>query len=113
MVARLYIDENFPQPSVDALRLLANDVLTTLDSGKAGQAIADQAVLAYATEAQRILVTLNRKDFIRLHREQPEHAGIVVCTFDLDFEALAQRIHAALEAQPDMAAQIIRVNRAG
>jgi hypothetical protein len=66
-------------------------------------------VLALAVAEQRIVVTLNRRHFIRLHSTMPEHAGIVVCTFDPDFAALAQRIHTALEAQPQMAGQPIRV----
>ncbi|MGH8059503.1 MAG: hypothetical protein ACREOH_20080 [Candidatus Entotheonellia bacterium] len=41
----------------------------------------------------------------------PAHAGIVGCTFDPDFAALAQRIHTALGAQPQMTGQLIRVNR--
>jgi hypothetical protein len=41
-------------------------------------------------------VTLNRHTFIGLHQNRPGHAGIIVCTFDLDFAALAQRIHQAI-----------------
>jgi hypothetical protein len=48
-MARLYANENFPQPAVDALHELGHDVLTTLDSGKAGQAISYEDVLAFAT----------------------------------------------------------------
>jgi hypothetical protein len=40
-----------------------------------------------------------------------DHAGIIVCTFDPDFKALAQRIHDALLAQPEMAGQLVRINR--
>ena len=76
-----------------------------------GQAIPDVDVLAFAVAEQRIVVTLNRRHFIRLHSTMPEHAGIVVCTFDPDFAALTQRIHTALEAQPQMVGQLIRVNR--
>jgi hypothetical protein len=46
-----------------------------------------------------------------LHYTAPEHAGIVVCTFDPDFAIFAQRIHDALEAQPQMMGQLVRVNR--
>ncbi|MEO8393502.1 MAG: DUF5615 family PIN-like protein [Chloroflexota bacterium] len=112
-MVKLYADENFPQPAVEALRELGHDVLTTLDSGKAGQAIPDEDVLAFATEEDRILVTLNRKHFIRLHRDQPDHAGIIVCTFDADFNALAQHVHTALETNSDMTGELIRVNRSG
>jgi hypothetical protein len=110
-MARCYANENFPLPTVEALRRLGHDVLTTAESGRAGQAVPDADVLAFAMAAQRIVVTLNRRHFIRLHRTTPTHAGIVVCTFDPDFAALAQRIHSALEAQPQMAGQLVRVNR--
>jgi hypothetical protein len=39
--------------------------------------------------------------------------GIVVCSFDPDFIAQAQRIHQAVEAQSEMDNQLIRVNRPG
>lgn len=110
-MSKLYANENLPLPVVEALRQLGHDVLTTVESGKAGQAIPDDAVLIFATTEQRVLVTLNRKHFIRLHNLQPAHAGIVVCTFDLDYAALAQRVHDALAAEADMSGRLIRVNR--
>ena len=110
-MARCYANENFPLPTVEALRRLGHDVLTTADSGRAGQAMSDAAVLAFAVAEQRIVLTLNRRHFIRLHHTTAGHAGMVVCTFDPDFAALAQRIHTALEAQPQMAGQLVRVNR--
>jgi hypothetical protein len=36
-MARLYADENFPQPVVMGLRRLGHDVLTVQEAGKAGQ----------------------------------------------------------------------------
>jgi hypothetical protein len=110
-MARLYANEIFPFPAVEELRQLGHDVLTTYESGQAGQATPDEDVLAFAVAEGRILVTLNRKHFVRLHREQSEHTGIVVCSFDPNFVALAQRIHAALVAQPQMAGQLVRINR--
>jgi Domain of unknown function (DUF5615) len=44
-VARLYADENFPQPAVERLRELGHDVLTVQDVGKAQQKFPDEAVL--------------------------------------------------------------------
>jgi hypothetical protein len=110
-MARLSANENLPLPVVGELRRLGHDVLTTYESGQAGQATPDEDVLAFAVTEGRILVTLNRRHFIRLHRERPEHAGIIVCSFDPDFVALAQHIHAALVAQPQMAGQLVRINR--
>ena len=112
-MAQLYANENVPLPVVEELRRFGHDVLTTYESGRAGLAIPDEAVLAFAIAEQRVLLTINRKHFIRLHRQKPDHTGIIVCTFDLDFTALAQRIHAALEAQSDPNGHLFRVNRPG
>jgi hypothetical protein len=70
-------------------------------------------VLAFAIAKLRSVVTLNRWHFIQLHHTTPEHAGIVVCTFDPDFAILALRSHAALEARPQMAGQLVRIHRSG
>lgn len=37
--------------------------------------------------------------------------GMVLCTFDPDFVALARRIHAAVSAVQDIRDQVVRVNR--
>jgi hypothetical protein len=46
-----------------------------------------------------------------LHNSKPNHAGIIVCTFDPDFMNQACRIDTAIKAQPDLSGQLIRVNR--
>jgi len=112
-MARLYANENFPLPAVEELRRLGHDVLTSYDSGRAGQAVPDEDVLAFAVAEERILITLNRKHFVRLHQTHADHTGIIVCTFDPDFKALAQRVHAALVDQPQMAGRLVRINRPG
>lgn len=109
----IYANENLPVQVVDALRKLQHDVLTTSEAGNAGKAVPDADVLAFAIQQHRILVTLNRKHFIALHRQNAQHAGIVVCTFDLDYGGLAQRIHDAIAAEPEMEGKLIRVNRPG
>jgi predicted nuclease of predicted toxin-antitoxin system len=110
MVA-LLADENFPLPVLHALRALGHDVHTLHDYGHSGQALPDPEVLALATAQQRALLTLNRRDFIRLHLQNAAHAGIIVCTFDADFVGQAQRIATALTAQPILIGQLLRVNR--
>jgi hypothetical protein len=110
-VAQLYSNEKFPLPVVMALRQLGHEVLTSFESGKANQAIPDADVLTFATSQNRVLLTLNRKHFIGLHNKNSDHAGIVVCTFDPDSNALAARIHDALAKQPQMVGQLIRINR--
>jgi predicted nuclease of predicted toxin-antitoxin system len=110
-MAKLYSNENFPWPAVLELRQLGHDVLTIQETGQADQAMPDEAVLAYATTQQRILLTFNRKHFIRLHHQQPDHAGIMVCSLDVDFARLAQRIHQAITNATDFKGQLIRINR--
>ena len=112
-MAQLYANENFPFPVVEALRRHGHDVLTTSESGRAGIAIPDDEVLAFSIAEARVLLTINRKHFIRLHQHTLNHTGIIVCTFDLDFTALAQRIHDALVTQGAMNGQLIRINRPG
>lgn len=110
-MARLYANENFALPVVEELRRRGHDVLTTQDSGKAGQAIPDEEVLAFSVAQNRILLTLNRKHFIRLHGVHPDHAGIIACTFDPDFVGLASRIHDALREQVEFSSHLIRIQR--
>lgn len=110
-MARLYSNENFPIPVVEGLRRFGHDVLTIQETGKAEQAFPDEAVLAFAVNEGRSVLTLNRKHFIRLHNEQPRHAGIIVCSFDPDFDGQARRIHTAIESQSPLPGKLIRVNR--
>ena len=110
-MARFYSNENFPLPSVEELRRLGHDVLTIHETGQAGQAVSDEDVLASACAKGRALLTLNRKHFVRLHGERPDHSGIIVCSFDADFVALARRIHEAVASQTDLGSRLIRINR--
>jgi predicted nuclease of predicted toxin-antitoxin system len=107
----LYADENFPLQVVQALRALGHDVLTALDAGNANQALPDEQVLGYATQNDRAVLTLNRREFIRLHTQQPDHAGLIVCTQDPDADGQAARIHAALAQIESPKGSLIRVNR--
>ena len=110
-MARLYSNENFPLPAVEKLRALGHDVLTVQKTGKADQSLPDDQVLEFAAAENRAMLTLNRRHFIRLHRINPRHAGIIVCTVDADFAGQAERIHQAVGSQASLAGQLIRVNR--
>ena len=110
-MAGCYANENFPLPVVEALRELGHNLLTTYESGKAGQAIPDEDILAFATGESRIILTFNRRHFIRLHQTTPDHSGNIVCTYDPDFEALAGRIHQALQSYSDWTGRLLRINR--
>ena len=110
-MARLYTDENFPLPVVELLRALGHDVLTTQEAGNANLRIPDEDVLAFAVSNERSVLTRNRGDFIRLHRLRPDHAGIIVCTQDENFERQAKGINEVISAQETLRAKLIRVNR--
>lgn len=68
-------------------------------------------MLAFATSQNRAVLTLNRQDFIRLHRLQPNHAGIIACTNARNWERLASRIDEAIAAEETLSGKLIRVVR--
>ncbi len=96
-MARIYANENFYRPVVAKLRELGHDVLTTLEAGKANQKIPDEEVLLFAVSESRVVLTLNRRHFMRLHRLNLKHFGIIVCTEDSNFDALVTRVNEVLE----------------
>ena len=106
-----YADEDFPGPVVRVLRARGYDILTVREDGCAGTE--DSAVLARATELDRVVLTKNRNDFHRLHAAVPGHSGIVTITDDPDRQAaaLAGPGHsaAAVSSHPTLAGVLIRV----
>lgn len=108
MVRRLYSNENFPLPVVNGLRGFGYDVLTTQEVGNQG--LDDEDVLCFARTPGRAVLTLNRKDFIALHKEDCNHFGIVVCTVDLDFCRQARNIDQGIRDASNMLRKLLRVN---
>jgi hypothetical protein len=108
-VARFYADEDFSGRTVVALRLLGHDVLTAHDAGQANRRTPDEAVLAFAHAHSRVVLTFNRWDFIRMHKQGTEHSGIVACKKDPSAGELALRIHEATTGE--LKGQLIRINR--
>ena len=84
-MARLYSDENFPIPVIEALRQLGHNVLTIFEDDKANRQYPDERVLADATMYRRAVLTINRKHFRRLHQLSPLHSGIILCTYNPNF----------------------------
>ena len=110
-MARLYSDEDFPLPAVIVLRELGHDVVTIQERGHDNEGTKDNAVLAFATAENRAVITLNRRDYRRLHRANSTHGGIVICRSDTDHAGLAQRIDAAVKNVPELHGRLVRVNR--
>jgi predicted nuclease of predicted toxin-antitoxin system len=109
----LYADENFPLRVVEELRRLGIDVLTAFEDGRANQAITDQEIFARAIELERAILTLNRRDFKRLHMQVADHSGIIICTEDPDRLYQAQTIADSIAAATELRGQLIRIYRRG
>ena len=106
-----YADENFPLDTVVELRRLGHDVLTALEDERANQKIPDEKVLERATELRRAVLTINRVDFKQLHNTNPNHSGVVICTFDADFVRQAHRIDTDCKNLPNIKGQLVRIYR--
>ena len=107
----LYADEQFPLPVVTRLRAKGYDILTVQDAGNANQAIPDDEVLVFATSQNRAVITQNRRDFIWLHNQRLIHAGIVVCSKNLDWDGFAVEIDRVLADKDSIIGELVRVNR--
>jgi hypothetical protein len=112
-MARFLADEDFPLPVVLHLRAYGHDVTTALEEGLANRRTEDNALLSYSSQTGRAVLTHNRKDYVRLHRDHPAHAGIIVCTRDADSERLARHIHDAAGAVASLRSLLVRITQAG
>lgn len=110
-MVRLYADEQFPFPVVQRLRLLGYDILTVQEAGRANQRIPDDQVLSFATACERAVITQNRRDFVKLHQQYPNHSGIVVCSKNLDWDSFTTAICQTLENCEVTAGKLVRVTK--
>ncbi|MEH2410554.1 DUF5615 family PIN-like protein [Nostoc sp.] len=110
-MVRFYADEQFPFPVVELLRALGHDVLTVQEAENADQGIPDEEVLAFAISQERSILTINRVDFIPLHRRDYKHFDIIVCTNNRNWEQFAARIDTAVTAEEPLQGKLIRVVR--
>lgn len=108
---RFYADENFALAAIIELRRLGHDVLTAFEDDRANRKIPDQTVLERAVELDRAILTINRKDFKKLHDADNNHAGIFICTFDADFGGQANRINDACQNLTEVTGKLIRIYR--
>lgn len=110
-MAYLYADEQFPKRVVEYLRSFGHDVLTVQEVQNQG--LSDPEVLAFAISQRRTVLTLNRRDFVRLHQIQPHHFGIIVCSRNDDRLSQANQINLAISLGEPLIGKLIRVYRAG
>ena len=89
---RFYSNENFHKDFVEYLRKLGNDVITSFESGNANKNISDEDVMKFAIAENRAVITMNRQDFLTLHKTLQNHEGIVICKEDIDDAGQAQAL---------------------
>ncbi len=68
-------------------------------------------MLAFAINDNRTVITLNRQDFIQLHKANCVHSGIIICTNDTDRDRMADRINAVIAEEELLQGKLIRVVR--
>ena len=110
-MASFYTNENFPIKVAQYLREMGHDVLTSHEAGNANQRVPDVEVLEFAAKASRILLTLNRRDFMELHEQSARHAGVIVCTQNADLHEQAEQIHMSVQEMREMTGKLLRIIR--
>jgi predicted nuclease of predicted toxin-antitoxin system len=90
---KLYLDEDVNINLAVRLRGYGYNVVTTLEVGNLGNP--DEKQLEYAANNDRVLLTHNRRDFRRLHRDwihrAQYHCGIIV-SVHINLEELERRM---------------------
>ena len=106
-----YSNENFALDMVKMLRKLGHTVITSDEAGQANQAIPDDEVLNYSTRNNLIVITFNRDDFIKLHKNGIQHSGIIVCKTDRDYQGQVDCLHNYLQTQSGLVNRLIRIKK--
>jgi hypothetical protein len=85
---RFYLDEDLAHGArLKAIRAASIDVVSAREAGMLRRSDDDQ--LRYATDASRLILTHNQRDFARIHREWirdgGHHGGICIMVKELDY----------------------------
>ncbi len=115
MSLRLLIDEDSQDKVlVRLLREAGHDVVTVNEAGLMGQP--DTTVFRYAIDKNRIVLTLNCRDFKALHKTNPNHPGIFAVYQEADplkkmsFKIIVKAISNLEVAKIPLANQFISLN---
>ena len=109
-MARFYLDEDIDPEVGSILERYTHDVVHAYDLGN--RSVPDPQHLLVAAEAQRILVTFNRRDFQTLHQFwtalniwgnlDRRHAGILTAWGQINAEPWADLLHAFANWAPEL-----------
>jgi hypothetical protein len=81
-MGRFLVDTNIPIQIPNKLRSLGHDVTRVQDvegTSRPVDPMTDEAVLALGASTKRAVITINWKDFDKLHQGDKQHYGIIVC----------------------------------
>ena len=109
-MGRFFADEDFDTEIGQTLAQLGHDLDGVVNRGLGNKGTTDDEVLTLAAGEGRILLTHNRRHFVRLHRIAPSHAGIVVCSQRGPPEEMAGTIDRLLRELGSFAGRLVRVN---
>ena len=110
-MARFLADEDFDFAIVEALRVRGHEVIRHQEIGEAPRGELDPQVLARARAEGLVLLTHNRRDFVRIHRSGVAHAGILALPQHPDTSDAAARIDALVGAEASLTNRLFKVNR--
>lgn len=102
-------DEDFNHKVLKGLADASYDVTSIKELGLDRQWFSDEDVLKMAIELGRVVLTHNKRDFIRLHRKTDEHQGIITCYQTSDHETLTSKILQLLEEVDSFENKLFRV----
>jgi len=91
-------DENVPKSLVRLLRKLGVEVYTVAELGLSGAS--DYEILKFANEHSAVVLTMDVRDFVRLHRDGFNETGVIIVRFKSVRRGLyqtAERVRRALE----------------
>lgn len=105
----LFADEHVPIAIVDELIQRGASVLTLKELDLENEGIADDRVLEIAARYSSTVITFNRKDFIKLHRREIPHGGIILCKYNMPLDMLIDKIMDLLAAENDFSNRLFRM----
>lgn len=104
-------DEDFNHKVLKVLAEASYDVTSIRELGLDRKWFSDEDVLKTAIELNRIVLTHNKKDFIKLHRNTEWHPGIITCYQTADYEVLANQVLNLLQEVDSFESKLYRINR--
>lgn len=103
LTPKLLLDEDIHGPAAAGLRARGVDVLRVQEAGTQGDN--DEKQLALAVRLERTMVTFNRGDYARLHKEYMlsgrHHCGIIVSR-QMPPGELIKHVLLLLKSKPDL-----------